>query len=134
MQATLVLTADGFDIARWWLEGIICLGGLISSLAGWWLLRARKRRAESWPMVAGRVERAEVEGTDTGYFADISYSYQANGEYYSGFYQKTFRMRRFAEEFVDITRGQQLFVRYHPEKPETSVVREQDNAALIALK
>ena len=43
-------------------------------------------------------------------------------------------MRRFAEEFVSITRGQQFFVRYHPEKPEDSVIRDQDNAALIALK
>jgi hypothetical protein len=128
------MSRDLFDFAFDWIYAIVAVCGVISSLIGWWLLSAKKRRAESWPMVPARVERAEVEGTDTGYYADLSYSYQVNGEFFSGFYQKTFRMRRFAEEFVSITNGQQLFVRYHPEKPEDSVIRDQDNAALIALK
>ncbi len=85
-------------------------------------------------MTSARVERGFVEGTDTGYYAELSYSYQVNGEFFSGFFQKTFRMRRFAEEFVSMTEGQQLFVRYHPEKPEVSVIRDQDNAALLALR
>lgn len=113
---------------------VICAFGAISALVGWFLLASKRRRAESWPMVPARVERAVVEGTDTGYYADLSYSYQVNGEFYSGYHQKTFRMRRFAEEFVSITLGQQLFVRYHPEKPEVSVIRDQDNAALLALR
>jgi hypothetical protein len=117
-----------------WLAALIGIISISTSVVGWLLLSTKKRRAESWPMVAGHVERAVVEGTDTGYTADISYSYQVNGEFFSGFYQKEFRMRRFAEEFVAITRGQQLFVRYHPEKPADSVIREQDNAALIAVR
>jgi hypothetical protein len=125
---------DRFNVAKFWLDLAIGAFGAVSGLIGWWLLAARKRRAESWPMVPGRVERAVVEGTDTGYFADISYSYQANGEFFSGFYQKSFRMRRFAEEFADMTRGQNLFVRYDPEKPKVSVIRDQDNAALLVLK
>jgi hypothetical protein len=128
------MTNDLFDYFFDWIYVIFAGFGVISSLIGWWLLAAKKRRAESWPMISARVERAEVEGTDTGYYADLSYSYQVNGEFFSGFYQKTFHMRRFAEEFVSITRGQHLFVRYHPEKPENSVIRDQDNAALIALK
>lgn len=123
-----------FDNALAFVYLAFCAFGIISGLIGWWLLALKKRRAESWPMTHARVERGLVESTDTGYYAELSYSYQVNGDFFSGFFQKTFRMRRFAEEFVSMTEGQQLFVRYHPEKPEVSVIRDQDNAALLALR
>lgn len=85
-------------------------------------------------MILGYVEHAEVSNEDTGYSVTLSYSYQVNGEFLSGFYSKPFKMFRFAEEFVSMNRGQQLFVRYDPEKPEVSVIRDKDNAALLALR
>ena len=128
------MISDSCDIARWWLDIAYVAFALVSGLTTWFLLIAKRRRAESWPMLLAHVERAVVEGTDTGYYVDLSYSYQVNGEFFSGFHQKTFRMRRFAEEFANMTHGQQLFVRYHPEKPEVSIIRDQDNAALLALR
>lgn len=128
------LERDSFDRAWLWIDGATLLVLMVIALTSAWLLWAKKRRAESWPLIPARVERAVVEGTDTGYYADLAYSYEVNGEFYSGFYQKSFRVRRFAEEFVSITHGQQLLVRYHPEKPEDSVIRDQDNAALLALR
>lgn len=85
-------------------------------------------------MILGYVEHAEVSNEDTGYSVTLSYSYQVNGEFLSGFYSKPFKTFRFAEEFVSMNRGQQLFVRYDPEKPEVSVIRDKDNAALLALR
>ena len=116
------------------MELLIWLGlGLTISFASWAILALKKRRAESWPMVAGRFEQGHLRGGDKGYIADLSYSYSANGAYFAGFYQRSFLMERQADEFVDGLKGQQVFVRHHPEHPENSVVREQDNVGLLFL-
>jgi hypothetical protein len=112
---------------KWVVTGAI---GLAATLK----LALRRRRSESWPMLPARVERAEVHNEDTGYSVTLDYSYQVNGEFFSGFYEKRFKWRRFAEEFETMNRGQQLFVRYDPEKPEISVLRDKDNAALLVLR
>lgn len=117
------------------MEWILFLAtGILTSGVGWFLLARRKRRAESWPMVAGRFEDGEVRGGELKYVAGLSYSYEAYGAYYAGFYEREFRMRRHAEDLVDLMRGQPVYVRYHPEKPEQSVIREQDNASLFVLR
>ena len=125
---------DGIDLSFGLIRLSVYLVAILSGLIGAWRLAARRRRAESWPMLLGYVERAEVNNEGNGYTVTLAYSYQVNGEFLSGFYSKPFKMFRFAEEFVSMNRGQQLFVRYDPEKPEISVIRDKDNAALLALR
>ena len=116
------------------MESVLVLAIGILTGVGWFLLAKKKRRAESWPMVAGRFEGGEVRGGELKYVADLSYSYKANDAYYAGFYEREFRMRRHAEDLVALMTGQPVYVRYHPEKPENSVIREQDNASLFVLR
>jgi hypothetical protein len=128
-----VAISDTFDFVFHSLDTIIWAAVGIAGLIASWRLAMRRRRAESWPMILGHVERAEVNNEDTAYSVTLAYSYEVNGEFFSGFYSKPFKMFRFAEEFVSMNRGQQLFIRYDPEKPEKSVLRDKDNAALLTL-
>ena len=129
-----VMYGDGIDLSFGLIRLSVYLVAILSGLIGAWRLAARRRRAESWPMLLGYVERAEVNNEGNGYTVTLAYSYQVNGEFLSGFYSKPFKVFRFAGEFVSMSRGQQLFVRYDPEKPEISVIRDKDNAALLALR
>ncbi len=104
---------------------------LIISFGGWVLLAMKKRRAESWPMVAGQFAQGNVRNAELQYVADIPYSYSADGSYYAGFYKRSFRSKRDAEDLIEQLKAQPVFVRYHPVNPENSVIREQDNSALF---
>lgn len=117
------------------MEWILLLSiGILIIGAFWFLFTGKKRRAESWPMVAGRFEDGQVRGGELKYVADLSYSYEAKGTIYAGFYEREFPMRRHAEDLVELMRGQPVYVRHHPEKPADSVIRDQDNATLFVLR
>lgn len=80
-------------------------------------------------MVGGRIETAYTMG-EYGTIAELGYSYSSNGEYYSGLYQRQFRSDNSAEKFLEVARGQEVMVRYEPEHPDNSIIREQDNPLL----
>ncbi len=60
------------------------------------------------------------------YIARIDYSYSVNGEYYSGYFEKIFLRERSADRFVATMKGQAVFVRANPHRPERSVLRAED--------
>ena len=54
-------------------------------------------------MANGRVFDATVVSDDIqGWAAEITYSYSAVGEYYSGLYRRGFRLKKNAEAFLEI--------------------------------
>jgi len=85
--------------------------------------RIRIYGAESWPVADGTIFQSEVVHGDEGCYAQLTYSYTANGEYFSGTYQKRFTRTKKAEAFVErFPSGTRIPVHYKPEKPELSAV------------
>ncbi|MDT8068706.1 MAG: hypothetical protein ROO76_11140 [Terriglobia bacterium] len=103
---------------------------LIFAAASWIAIWLKKRRSESWPITSGRVETAYTSG-EYGHVAELGYSYSSNGEYYSGLYQRKFSTESAAEKFLDSVRNQSVMIRYQPDRPDNSILRERDNAALF---
>ena len=86
--------------------------------------------AGGWLQTQGRVEFGSVEERRvryiTYYIARVDYSYSVNSEYYSGYFERVFLRESSADRFVAAMKGQQIFVRSHPQKPERSAMRLQD--------
>ncbi len=104
----------------------------------WWMwLRLKSYRANAWPLTQGRFESGNVsvfrrsgdrfgsQGTETA-TATLAYSYQVSGEYYGGNYNRDFNDEQKAWDYVDATKSQSVQVRYHPRRPEKSMVRPED--------
>jgi hypothetical protein len=85
--------------------------------------------SSGWPVVNGKVESA-YSATETndgveGMGAEVAYSYEVEGEYFSGFYFKKFLREREADEYAArFKKGQMLPVHYDPRHPERSKVME----------
>jgi hypothetical protein len=111
-------------------------------LFGWIIRRQRKRRvqqleeqARTWPMAEGtvsgcRVKRAE-DPPDSWYVwqVELTFSYVANGEYYSGTSLLPPETEGEAAELARRWKDRKLLVRYFPEDASQSVVLMQDQAA-----
>jgi len=91
---------------------------------------AKRFLASGWSMTQGRVEFGSVEERHiryiTYYVARIDYSYSVNNEYYSGFFERVFLRESSADRFVDTVKGQVIFIRSHPNRPERSALLGQD--------
>ena len=89
--------------------------------------------ARSWPTCQGAVEFGSVEERHTRYknfyIGRIDYSYSVNGEYYSGYLERTFVWEGSANKFVDGMKKQMVFVRYKQERPERSTLLKDDQPA-----
>ena len=99
----------------------------------------RSVRAEGWRLIQGSVETGDVTVMRTAvdrnlrFFrgpelarASLGYSYQSDGSFYSGHYSKAFVDEQKAWDFVHAWKGQSVMVRYHPAKPDVSVLRLKD--------
>ena len=86
--------------------------------------------ASGWSTTQGRVEFGSVEERRTRYFsyyiARIDYSYSVNNEYYSGYFEKVFLRESSADMFVATMKGQMIFIRSNPHRPERSALLKQD--------
>lgn len=86
--------------------------------------------SSGWSMIQGRVELGRVEERHVRYFsyyiARIDYSYSVNNEYYSGYSERVFLRENLADKFVADMKGQTIFVRANPSRPERSAVLAQD--------
>jgi len=85
--------------------------------------------ALGWPTVQGTVGAATVSaqhGIIPTYLVRFPYTYVVNGEYYSGFYEKTFLRKNSAELFASALKGQMAFVRYQQSLPQQSTVLPRD--------
>lgn len=101
--------------------------------------RTAARTGESWDQVQGTIEHTDVTVEDRGklsvHVAQLRYSYRVRGEFHSGEFTKDFLRERKAYGFVEsFPSGTLVTVRCHPEDPQSSVLREEDNASLIAAR
>ncbi len=78
----------------------------------------------SWPTFQATVAKAAVQSYGDRYRAEISYSYQVNGEYYSGYYEGDWtRSEGEADAVVEEYPEKKILqVHVHPDKPELSVL------------
>jgi Protein of unknown function (DUF3592) len=118
--------SSGDDIfAAVFLIAVVLL--LIRSLA-WNQVKALLARG--WLTFQGTVEFGSVEVRRTRYknyyVARIDYSYSVNGEYYSGYLERLFFWETSADKFVAAMKGQMVFVRSNPNRPERSALLKQD--------
>lgn len=86
--------------------------------------------ASGWYTSQGRVEFGNVVEQRVRYIsyyvATIHYSYSVNNEYYSGHFAKAFLRESTADRFVNTMKGQMIFVRSNPNRPERSALLPQD--------
>ncbi|MGA8491964.1 MAG: DUF3592 domain-containing protein [Terriglobales bacterium] len=108
-------------------------------LLGWIIRRARKQRsqqleaqARTWPQAQGTVSECRVKRAgdppDRWYVwqVELTFSYVANGEYYSGTSLLPPETEGEAAELAQRWKDRKLLVRYFPEDASKSVVLMQD--------
>ena len=104
------------------------------------VFRAARRRIQvagstAWSIADGRTFGVgSVEPDDLhNWVAEITYSYSAFGEYYSGTYRRGFRRKKKAEAFLErFPRNSPIPVRYKPNRPDISTVLPADLELLLA--
>ena len=113
------------------------------AIAFWIYKRIRLKHARSWPSGSGRVESTDIQlkQSSTGpsgvvtssYVASVQYSYNVQGEYYSGVLRNNFMLESRAKKWTDkFTSGLPLQIRYNPAKPKDSVLFEDEQAGMAA--
>lgn len=115
---------DEFIDLRFIIAGIVLLFGAAGAVLNW-----RKRAvARNWPMVVGTVEQASVNHGNQKFFPALLYSYQVNGEFYSGEHQLSDSQRspEAALELAAPWLKKRIYLRYHPNDPQKSVYLPQD--------
>jgi hypothetical protein len=88
----------------------------------------------TWPQADGKVFQCDIVPDDLqGWAAELTYSYTALGEYYSGTYRRGFRRKKKAEAFLErFPRNTPIPVRFKAERPEVSTVLLSDVSLLLA--
>jgi hypothetical protein len=89
----------------------------------------RTRQAASWPSTQGTVQGARADRSQKGrrgWACVLTYSYVANGEYYSGSYSIRSRKEQQAEELAVQWKGRSVAVRYSPSDSKVSVLLKED--------
>lgn len=109
----------------WLTLSILTLGALTVL----WLRRRMKlQRARTWPIAAGQVESTEVrlEGAGTQqprYVADVIYSYNLNGQRYSGHLRRSFLLNGRAHKWIEsYPKDSAITIHYDPAKAADSVL------------
>lgn len=95
--------------------------------------KLRQRRAAGWPSADGEVQHASLKKKN-GYVVTLEYRYYVRSQYHFGKYQRRFHRKQQAEQFADALHGRHIQVRYREDKPEMSVVLEDDLRTAGALQ
>jgi hypothetical protein len=114
----------------------LLMGAIVLAIAGAAMIRVfgwnyvKGWFATGWFTTQGRVEFGSVEQHRVRYFtyyvARIDYSYSFNNEYYSGYFERVFLRESSADHFVGKMKGQPIFIRANPGRPEKSALLKQD--------
>jgi Protein of unknown function (DUF3592) len=119
-------TGSGHDI----LAAIFVVAAILLVVRGVAWNQVKALLARGWLTYQGTVEFGSVEERSTRYknlyIARIDYSYSVNGEYYSGYLERLFLWESAADKFVAAMKGQIVFVRSNPSRPERSALLKQD--------
>lgn len=89
----------------------------------------RTRQAVSWPSTQGTVQGARASRSEKGrrgWACVLTYSYVAEGQYYSGSYSIRARKEQQAEELATQWKGRSVAVRYSPADQKISVLLKDD--------
>jgi hypothetical protein len=129
---TLRIAVTAFP-AHWWrhlLTDFNFLHGIWPYLLGaaggqqiWQKLR--QRRAAGWPSADGEVLWTKIESKH-GQTVIVEYRYFARSKFHEGKYYRHFRRKAQAQQFADALYGRHIQVRYQEDKPEVSVVLDDD--------
>jgi hypothetical protein len=121
-----VKALDPWKFLPFWHEILFFSAAAGSGLWGW----LRVRHAQSWPSAQGMIDRVAARPAKNRSFkpwlGEFTYTYVANGEYYSGFHRIRAGSERRAEERISGWGGRMVMVRYSPTKPEISVLLKSD--------
>lgn len=117
-------------------SGIFILAIFVAIMAergGQWL---RRRSARSWPVAQGYVERAswrQLNACSNRYFvAELAYSYVIEGQFYAGYYRRSFPRASAAQAFVGNVNATRLQVRYNPGQVRRSLLLDDDLREMMA--
>lgn len=88
----------------------------------------------NWPLSKGKIESGIVVQKRerefwyliSYYVCEIGYSYTVGGEYYSGYFERTFFSKKAAQKFSESLKGRDVMIRYKRNSPDLSVLRRQD--------
>lgn len=109
---------------------ILLLGFIVVAFRVFAWNQVKALLARSWLTQPGMVELASVEERrgryKNFYIAHLDYSYSVNGEYYSGHLERLFVLESSADKFIAAMKGQMVFIRSHPNRPERSALLKQD--------
>jgi hypothetical protein len=88
----------------------------------------------AWPMADGTIFDGAVQQDDLlGWATELTYSYTALGDYYSGIFRRGFRRKKKAEAFLErFPRQTPVPVRFKSENPEISRLLLSDMHLLLA--
>ena len=120
------------ELMATYLLPIVVVGGAYA----FYRLRRRwmGRASEGWPSIYGTVEQAYATQERGSEMAVISYSYSVAGQYFAGFCKQAFPLAEQAKRFVARYPSQgKVLIRYHPDDPSRSVLRDQDQIPLDLL-
>jgi hypothetical protein len=92
----------------------------------------RSIRGASWPTAHGKVESVKVETVAEQSIGEVAYSYLVEGERYAGYYSRQFADEQDGWDFLRPLKGQSIFVRYKPGRPDVSAIRTADQGPLFA--
>jgi hypothetical protein len=110
-------------------------GWFLDILIGYWVRVAirlfKARGSNEWPSEEATVLTSSASNSYGGPVAEVIYSFSHHGRYLSGTHQKPFLLydsaKRYAAGFPMDT---PITVRVNPGNPMTSIVRDQDQAAM----
>jgi hypothetical protein len=106
----------------------------VSSLVAVVVRNQRERAGQSWPIVGGTVESAQMTMVDGQARAEVAYSYSVNGEYFSGVFFRVPRTTGKGEELLaHFPKESHVLVHYKPGSPEISVLDLNEVKAKLAL-
>jgi Protein of unknown function (DUF3592) len=118
---------------------VLLVRGLVLLLrpftATWHALQDRFRRigTADWPTATGVIFTCHIGNTERVWVAEVTYSYSAAGEYWSGQIHRHFALEKDAEKYAEShPNGSSVMVRYDPNKPEKSVVLADDQRMVSA--
>ena len=115
-------------IVRLLVRGTIAVfGGSLDSISSKFTNRWRSAKGRDWPSCQGHIESSRSYAHENGITVRIGYSYSVNGEYYAGYFEEAFYSDAPADRLTSVLKeGQEVTIRYKSNKPDKSLLLEED--------
>ena len=123
------MTAIDFKYWSWDLFGLAVAFSVAAAQKMW--RGYLDRRSETWPISYGRIDRVSVDENDKGMKIRCTYSYSVGTERFTGQFQKKFEGSEEGHAWADALDKKQVAVRYDPDNPSRSQLREVDLEPLV---